>query len=76
MSISPVVQRMAELWMINKKRGMNETQMQELHDCLSQNAAYCLKRAHLENLSYVAYEIGDMDWVHSICAELEALANW
>ncbi|BCJ86433.1 DUF7667 family protein [Effusibacillus dendaii] len=68
-----VMQRLAELWTINKKRPLTEDEMKEMEQCLEANAKRAWKLATLENLSLVASMTNDMEWQHEICAEIEKL---
>jgi hypothetical protein len=45
----------------------------ELDQLLQANELLCHKMACLENLSQMAYETNDMDWLHDICAQIEQL---
>ena len=67
-------QRIAELWeKKNSDAGLTADERSEFAMCLDLNVTYAWKMARLENLSYVAYSTGDMDWLHDICAEIDKL---
>lgn len=65
--------RLAELWIIQKKRPLTPAEMADFHDCLEANAAFARKMARLENLSSMAFSTDDWDWLHRICKEIEEL---
>ncbi|GAB7387334.1 hypothetical protein BSNK01_11700 [Bacillaceae bacterium] len=69
----PIYQRLAELWIINKKRPLTEAEQQEMYHCLEANAKRAWKVALLENLSLMASMTNDTQWHLEICAELEKL---
>jgi hypothetical protein len=71
-----VYQRMAMLW--TKKQGnpdmvLSDVEYIELDLCQQANANYMWKRALLENYSFMASLIDDMDWQHEICMEIDLL---
>lgn len=71
----PVHQRMAELWTESKRRNLSEREEREMVHCMKANAELAFKLAHLKNLSFIAYTIGDTAWQHDLCAEIEAIEN-
>ena len=72
--IHPVYQRMAELTFKQKfGGGLNITERQELEQCMQWNMNRCLKACLLQNLSFAAYLVGDTDWQHEICADIDKL---
>ena len=68
-------ERMAELWMIQQKNHgvLSVEQEQEMVTCLQINLEYVHKYHKLLNLSLVAFEANDYDWMHEICGLMEAL---
>lgn len=73
MSILPVHQRLAELYLHSTKRMLSDSEKEEMAQCLSFNAKHCWKVAELENLSYMASLTKDTEWLHCLCAALEQL---
>lgn len=65
--------RMAELWTLQKARGLTQDEQSELSACLHYNAIYARKLAALYNLSLAASMTKDTDWQHEICAQIEKL---
>lgn len=62
---------MAELWMLNKRRQLSVSEMEEMQQVLHLNFAYVWDMARLENLSLVASMTSDMNWQHDICREID-----
>jgi hypothetical protein len=74
MEIMPFHERLAELWFIHtQQHKLNRAEQKELEMCLEANLNHVWKRMKLKQLSLVAYEAGDMDWMHEICAKLDQL---
>lgn len=71
----PIHQRMAEIWMINKKRPLEEKEMLEMNQCLEANTKLCWEMACLENLSLMASMTNDIDWQHEICREIDEIGK-
>ena len=69
----PYHARMAELWSINKKRVLSESELIELEHCMALNAKHCWNLARLQNESLLASMTEDTDWQHETCARLEEL---
>lgn len=69
----PMHMRMAEIWTINQRRELTESEMKEMHMCMRANADYAYKLADLYNLSLMASMTDDWDWQHEICAEIDKL---
>ncbi|WP_085521463.1 DUF7667 family protein [Tuberibacillus sp. Marseille-P3662] len=70
----PLYQRMAELYF--KKRfagGITEEEEKELELTVEAHTRKAMKLGRLYNLSYVAYTTEDYDWLHEICAEIDAI---
>lgn len=68
-------QRLAELHLISKRRELTEGEQQEMAICMHQNAEYALSMAYLENMSFVAGLVHDVDWQFEICLDIEELAR-
>lgn len=73
MGVKPFQWRLAELWVVNKRRELTPEEMTEFQHCLSLNAKYCWEMAYLENMSLMASLINDVDWQHEICLEIDHL---
>lgn len=69
----PIHWKMAELWSLKKTRDLTQAEMDEMSLCLQANMNYARKLAGLYNLSGVASQTDDMDWLHGICAEIDKL---
>lgn len=65
--------RMAELWTTQQKRDLTESEVREMGICLQANANYARKLARLYNLSGMASQTDDIDWLHEICADIDKL---
>lgn len=68
-------QRLAELHVISKRRGLTADEQQEMACCLHLNAEYAFSMAYLENMSLVASLVHDVDWQFEICLDIEELAR-
>lgn len=73
MEVMPIHQRLAELWMVNKRRPLTDAEMMEVHHCLSANVDYVWKMCYLQNLSLMASMTDDIEWQFEICAQIEEL---
>jgi hypothetical protein len=71
--VLPVHQRMAELWTTNKRRELTGDEIVEFDQCLRINASYVWEMAYLSNMSLLASMIGDVDWLHEVCIEIDQL---
>lgn len=69
--VMPFHQRLAELYVVNKRRKLSEEEMLELQHCLAANVNYCWEMAYLKNLSLMASMTNDTDWLHEICAAID-----
>jgi hypothetical protein len=65
--------RLAELFLLQKQRQLTDVEVLDMTHCLAANAKYCWDLVVLQNLSYAAYAAGDMEWLHNICAQIDAL---
>ncbi|WP_200889587.1 DUF7667 family protein [Cohnella kolymensis] len=73
MGAMPYHVRLAELFLHQRQRTLSDSEVMEMTHCLAANASYCWELVMLQNCSQVAYEVGDMEWLHEICAKIEAL---
>lgn len=71
--MQPCHQRLAELWTLNKRRPLTPAEMTEVQHCLAANVKYCWEMAYRHNLSLMASMVGDVDWQHEICAEIDTM---
>jgi hypothetical protein len=72
LGVMPYHIRLAELFVTQKRRTLTDVEVMELTHCMAANAKYCWDLIALQNLSYAAYAAGDMDWLHEICAKIDA----
>lgn len=75
MSVMPYHVRLAELWMTQRRRQLTDAEAIEMTHCLAANAKYCWDLVALQNMSYAAYAAGDMEWLHDICKQIDALES-
>lgn len=73
MNMSPVYERMAEIWMIQRKRKLLKEEEIEMIHCMNANANYFFDKAKIHNLSLVASMTGDTEWQHALCSDIEKL---
>lgn len=73
MGVMPYHVRLAELFLVQRRRALTDAEVLEMTHCLTANANYCWELVSLQNKSYAAYAVGDMEWLHEICAEIDAL---
>ena len=69
------LQRLAELHIQSKKRELSHNEIVEMNHCMNINAKYQWELAKLKNLSYVAYEISDFDWLAEVCKQMDELVE-
>lgn len=69
----PMHQRMAELWILNRTRPLNESELAEMQHCLKLNMDFVWKMAELQNKSLIASMTDDVKWQHQLCANIEEL---
>jgi hypothetical protein len=67
--------RLAELFLTQRRRPLTDEETLEMVHCLTANAEYCWDLVTLQNLSFAAYQAGDMEWLHEICAQIDALES-
>jgi hypothetical protein len=70
-----VHQRMAELWVLNRRRPLTNEEMTEMSHCLESNVQRAWEIAKLKNLSLLASMTGDVEWQHELCAKLDRLTG-
>jgi hypothetical protein len=71
--MSPIHQRLAELWMTQKKRSLTKAEAHEWSLCLDANADYAYRAAKLYNLSCIATDTQDLSWLNDLFTELDKL---
>lgn len=69
----PAHQRLAELWLKQKKKPLSKEELDEMTHCLEANARRAWKLALLENYSLMASMVQDTEWQHEICRQIEEL---
>jgi len=67
--------RLAELWTLQRRRPLTDAEALEMSHCLAANAKYCWDLVALQNCSLAAYQAGDMEWLHEVCAQIDALES-
>jgi len=69
--------RMAELTIKAKQLGgyhnLPTAEQRELEHCLTLNAGLVQRLDELKELSFIAYQAGDMDWLHEIGKKIDAI---
>lgn len=63
-------------WMSMNQKGklnLDEVALQMLKPLLKENLALIQRLDELNNLSLIAYELNDMDWLQEICQQIEEL---
>ncbi|WP_344912916.1 DUF7667 family protein [Paenibacillus hodogayensis] len=65
--------RLAELFFLQKRRQLTDTEVLDMTHCLAASAKYCWDLVALKNMSLAAYQVGDMEWLHDICNQIDAL---
>ncbi|UVI30542.1 DUF7667 family protein [Paenibacillus spongiae] len=73
MSLLPIHERLAELWLLRSKRPLTDAEDADFEHCLAANAMYCRQMAHLYNCSLLASMTSDTEWQHEICSRIEKL---
>ncbi|GJM84085.1 hypothetical protein HMSSN139_65810 [Paenibacillus sp. HMSSN-139] len=75
--IHPIHRKMALItWMSMNQDGkinLDEIAIRMLKPLLKQNLMMIQRLDELKSLSYIAYEAGETEWQHDICARIEAL---
>jgi hypothetical protein len=72
-TVLPIHQRLAELWIKNKRGRLTPDEMGEVQHCLAANVEYVWKMAYLENASLLASMTNDTDWQHEVCREIDQM---
>ncbi|WP_425453933.1 DUF7667 family protein [Paenibacillus flagellatus] len=67
--------RMAELFLTQRRRPLTDAEVLEMTHCMAANANYCWELVALQNMSFAAYQAGDMQWLHEVCAQIDALED-
>ncbi|SFD66097.1 hypothetical protein SAMN05216378_0880 [Paenibacillus catalpae] len=75
MTILPIHERLAELWIIRGGRHLTSEEQADFEHCLAVNAMHIRQIANLYNLSLAASMAGDVTWQHEICQRLERLCG-
>ncbi|NIK66599.1 MULTISPECIES: hypothetical protein [unclassified Paenibacillus] len=73
MTILPIHERLAELWIIRGSRDLTKEEQADFEHCLSVNAKHIRQIAHLHNLSLAASMAGDAAWQQEISLRREKL---
>lgn len=68
-----VQERFLELYHLRKYRKLTPQEEQEWRECEKWLDEYHWKLGRLKNLSFMAYQTNDWDWLHEICAEIDRL---
>lgn len=75
--IHPIHRKMALItWMSMNQKGemvLDEVAVKLLKPLLKQNLMMIQRLDELKNLSQLAYENNDSDWLHDICSRIDAL---
>jgi hypothetical protein len=73
MNMLPIHQRLAELHTIQKRRALTEYESDEVSLCLEANSNYAHKYALLCNLSAIASEVDDIEWLNDCLIKIDKL---
>lgn len=71
-----VYKRLAELRFKQRNQGLTAEEETEMRHCLDANMNRVRKLAGLENLSYAASVVGDIDWQHDICRQIDEFTDY
>ena len=75
--IHPVHRRLAELQLIAERRGgydqLTIREQMDLHHCLQVNANLVRRLDELKQMSFIAYQAGDLEWVQEVCQKIDEL---
>lgn len=72
-AIHPIHRRMAELFMISKRRDLTYSEALEMQHCIEVNANLVVAMDSLKTLSMLAYEQNDTEWLHEISKKIDGL---
>jgi len=77
--IHPLHRKLAHVWEMNTDSKGNTVVdavlMQQIIPLLRQNYELVRQLDELKQLSFIAYEMGDMDWQQDICKQIEELES-
>lgn len=78
--IHPIHRRLAEIsfkviGVDGKYSDLDPDLLRDLQHCLVRNLDIIRKLDELKSLSFVAYELGDAEWVHKLSAEIDVLED-
>lgn len=77
--IHPLHRKLAEIWEMNTDIKGNTliggAQMQQIIPLLKRNYQFIRQLDELKQLSFVAYSMGDHDWVQDISAKIDELES-
>lgn len=65
--------RLAELYQMQKAGTLTDEHGKELQQCLQENARYCWDMMKLQQLSNVAVNVRDTNWLEELRIRIEAL---
>ena len=71
--MNAVQERFLELYHLRKYRWLTPQEQREWRECERLLDEYHWKLGRLKNLSYMAYQTEDWEWLHEICAEIDRL---
>lgn len=75
--IHPIHRRLAELTLKAKQRGgyhqLPASDQSDLYHCLQVNLDLVLKLDLLKELSVAVYQLGDTDWQHELCKQIDEI---
>ncbi|MEK4206489.1 MULTISPECIES: DUF7667 family protein [Paenibacillus] len=66
----PVHERLAELFILSRRRQLTAAEETEQQQCLQINATYCYELARLQNEIQLAEQTADLQWHQDICAQM------
>lgn len=72
-AIHSIHRRMAELFMISKRRDLTYSEALEMQHCIEVNANLVVAMDSLKTLSMLAYEQNDTEWLHEIAKKIDGL---
>ncbi|WP_199615583.1 DUF7667 family protein [Paenibacillus alkalitolerans] len=75
MAVMPFHVRMAEIFWTQRQRPLTESEVIEMVHCHIANASYCWDLIALQSQSFLAHEVEDWDWLHSICKQIDELES-